>query len=164
MAHVQKGAIGFKIDASQNVRIVDSYVDELRNIGTEGSMRCGDYEFSHPLSIIPFYQGANARGFSFAGSTSVQVQRCSVTNVYSANGNAYGFDVFTDSTDIDIFNSDVVALHAPTGNATAFHLGGSTTYSNLQNYCAAYIRAGEVALDVWDEDGVRNTVRNNKCR
>jgi len=93
----------------------------------------------------------------------VSLQRCSVTNAHSIYGNAIGFDIFTDSIDVDLTNCDVVALHADTFNATAFHLGGATSYSKLQNYCAAYITAGDVALDVWDEDGVRNTMRNQRC-
>jgi len=163
MAHVQKGTIGFKIDAAKNVRIMDSLVDDISNIGLTGSMSCGSYEYSHPDATLPYYNGAHVRGFSFAGSEGVSLQRCSVTNAHSVYGNAIGFDIFTDSIDVDLTNCDVVALHADTFNATAFHLGGATSYSKLQNYCAAYITAGDVALDVWDEDGVRNTMRNQRC-
>jgi hypothetical protein len=163
MAHVQKGAIGFKIDSSLNVRIVDSYADDVLNIGLAGSTVCGDYEYSHPDATLPYYNGAHARGFSFAGSQGVRLQRCSVTNIESDYGNAIGFYIFTDSIDVDLTNCDAVAISALIHNSTAFHLGGETSYSKLQNYCAAFITAGDVALDVWDEDGVRNTMHNARC-
>lgn len=163
MAHVQKGAIGFKIDASQNVRIHDSFVDDIINRGLTGSAMCGGYEYSHPDAALPYYNGAHARGFSFAGSSRVNLQRCSVTNLRSIHGNAIGFDIFTDSVDVDLTNCDVVALHADTHNATGFHLGGETSYSKLQSYCTAFITAGDTELDVWDEDGVRNTMHNQRC-
>jgi len=163
MAHVQKGSIGFKIDASKNVRIADSYVNGLQNRGATGSPKCGVYEKSHPMAELPYYNGAHVRGFSFAGSEGVQLQRCSVINARSIHGNAIGFDVFTDSVDVDLFNCEVVILDSENEYATAFHLGGETTYSNLQNYCAAYVTGQKGSVDVWDEDGIRNTIRNKRC-
>jgi hypothetical protein len=163
MAHVQKGAIGFKIDASVDVVLNDCSVEGLINAGLQGSMARNLHPSVHPASIMPYYNGAHSRGFSFAGSSRVEVKNCVAKDVRSFYGNAIGFDVFTDSIDIDLLNCVASSVRASSYNATGFHLGGQTSYSRLQNYCAEYISAGQHALDVWDEEGVKNVQKNARC-
>lgn len=164
MAHVQKGAIGFKIDGAVDVRISDSSVSGVSNVGHAGSDICGDYEFSHPLARMPGYNGAHARGFTFAGSSRVRLNKVSVYDIESAHGNAFGYDIFTDSSNIRLQNTVAFLVRSYTGNATGYHLGGSTALSDVQNYCAAAISAPQgTALAIWDENGVRNNYRNDRC-
>jgi hypothetical protein len=164
MAHVQKGAIAFKIDASVDVRISECSVNGLSNVGHAASPLCGDYEFSHPAATLPGYNGAHARGFSFSGSSRVRLNKVSVVDVESTHGHAYGYDIFTDSSDIRLQNTVAFLIRSQHDNATGYHLGGTTSYSNLQNYCAAAVSAPEgTALAVWDEGGNRNNYRNDRC-
>jgi len=164
MAHVQKGAVAFKIDASVDVRISECSVNGLSNLGHSASPLCGDYEFSHPAATLSGYNGAHARGFSFSGSNRVRLNKVSVVDVASTHGNAYGYDIFTDSSNIRLQNTVAFLVRSQHSNATGYHLGGATSYSDLQNYCAAAVSAPEgTALAIWDENGVRNNYRNDRC-
>jgi len=102
MFHVNKGVIGFKMDAAKNVRMVNTSVDGLVNLGRQGDMTCGDYmhDFSHPLANIYGYGGSVVRGYTFAGSENVIVTRASARNLEAMEGSAMGFDVMTDSKNV----------------------------------------------------------------
>jgi len=94
----------------------------------------------------------------------VRLSKVSVVDVESTHGNAYGYDIFTDSSNIRLQNTAAFLVQSQHGNATGYHLGGETSFSDLQNYCAAAVSAPEgVTLAVWDEDGIRNNYRNDRC-
>jgi len=164
MAHVQKGAIGFKIDGTNNARLTDCSVNGLTNFGPAGSSACGAYKFSHPAATLPGYNGAHARGFTFAGSKHITVRSSYAAGVKSTHGNAIGFDIFTDSTNVDLTDCSASLVTADAHNATGFHLGGSTSFSDLRRWCATLITAPHgTALQVWDENGVKNDVHAENC-
>lgn len=164
MAHVQKGAIGFKIDATTDASLVECSVNHLVNHGASGSTVCGAYVISHPAATIPGYNGAHARGYTFAGSKRVRVRDSYVAGVNSSHGNALGFDVFTDSSDIRLNRCSASFINAQTKDATGFHLGGETSFSDLQQWCASLITAPRGrAAQVWDEEGVRNKIKVEHC-
>ena len=124
MFHVNKGAIGFKIDAATDVRLVRTSVEGLANHGRPGDGVCGDYRrsTSHPAATLHGYGGAAARAYTFAGSRDVRVIRAGVTDVRSASGPAIGHAVLTDSTDVRIVRSTIAGLsagHGPEGPGVA---------------------------------------------
>jgi hypothetical protein len=164
MAHVQKGAIGFKIDATTDSRLTDCRVNGLVNHGLTGSQLCGNYQFSHPAATLPGYNGAHARGFSFAGSKRIRVRDSYAAGVESVHGNAVAFDVFTDSNNIDMNWCSASFITSDHHDATGFHLGGETSFSDLQQWCAILISAPRGrAAQIWDEEGVRNNIRQEHC-
>lgn len=164
MAHVQKGSVGFKIDGVKGALITDCDVAILENHGAPGSTRCGPYDHSHPLGFQVGYNGATARGMSFAGSEDVIVRRCSVSGVRSYHGDAYGYDVFTDSTEITFNHNDAFHITADEGNSIAYHLDKNTGFSDVKNWCSAeMIAPNGKTFDVWNEGGCKHTIEEENC-
>merc|ERR1711879_727627 len=77
-------------------------VVDAQNLGAAGSTVCGNYDKSHPMATLTGYGGANVRGFSFAGSHNAHVYQCRAHKLESSNGESIGFDVHTDSSNIEI--------------------------------------------------------------
>ena len=149
MFHVNKGVIGFKIDAASVALLYDTSVNGLRNSGTTGSSECGDYSdgLSHPAATLPGYGGSRARGYSFAGSRAVLVRRSSATDIVADNGDATGFDLLTDSERIrlsGISASNISAgLHGqgtytgpnPLPTASGVHIHKAVRGTRIRNLC-----------------------------
>ena len=124
MVHADKGVIGFKLDAANQVLVENVLVKNLKNLGTLGSTLCGydTDEISNPVSELPGYQGANSRGFSISGSVNVQILNSKVSGIEAVAGSAYGIDVLLDSHDIHIEDCEIDEIHA------------STSHSSLNDY------------------------------
>lgn len=105
MFHVNKGVIGFKIDAAENVRFDHVVAKNITNFSEMGSGVCGMYEKSHPKATLEGCGGPKARAYSIAGSFDVQLNHCLASNIEAVCGTAVGFDVLTDSEDVQIQNS-----------------------------------------------------------
>jgi len=138
MFHVNKGAIAFRMDGARNVRLVDTSVTGLTNLGAGGSAICGDYldGKSHPGATLPGYGGSTTRAYTFAGSHDVRVVRPLVSNAKSVAGPAIGFDLLTDSSAVRLLLprvQGVVAGASPAGSptppsdASASHVGSNVT-------------------------------------
>ena len=99
MFHVNKGVIGFKMDGAAKLTMSKCTANKVINFGQPGATIC-DYdttEKSMPLAFLSGYNGADSRGFSFAGSKKVTVKKCTVKKVISDWGSAIGFDYFGNS-------------------------------------------------------------------
>jgi hypothetical protein len=109
MFHVDKGVIAFKMDAARDVRLTNTSVSGLTNLGSEGSSLCDDYLHgtSHPAATLPGYGGSMVRGYTFAGTQNAFIVNASARGLQSEAGTAIGFDVLTDSSDIRILSSSV---------------------------------------------------------
>lgn len=121
MFHVDKGVIAFKMDAAQNVRLTNTSVSGLENLGAEGSSLCGDYlgGRSHPGATLNGYGGSTVRAYTFSGTQDAVVVNASVEGLSSAGGMAIGFDVLTDSSDIRILSATVASVDAASGGTMA---------------------------------------------
>ncbi len=104
MFHVNKGAIGFKMDGASGVVLANTSVHGLVNHGLAGSSTCGDYSnsHSHPAATLYGYGGAAVRGYSFSGSEDVRVVNASAHGLNAYGGTAIGFDVMTNSSGITL--------------------------------------------------------------
>jgi len=168
MFHVNKGAIGFKIDGTIGIKMTDCYANNISNIGISGSDVCGDYKdsYSHPFATLKGYGGSHTRGFTFAGSSDGDISKCSVSNLSSENGKSIGFDIFTDSIGIKIDLCDVFAAESM-HDAVGFHFGSDTSQSEIKNYCAVNLSSSMGSeMEIQDESNQpqsRNVVKNNKC-
>lgn len=168
MFHVNKGVIGFKIDGADDVVMHNTSVRNIMNLGRAGSTACGNYvaEWSHPAATLPGYGGAHARGYSFAGSQNVQVGKTKIHGVQAAAGSSIGFDVLTDSRNVDIDYTRVQLVHAgtdasndfPGPNRTPDALGVQISESaveiNLSNVCVRDLAAPGLAQPVMDHRGM----------
>lgn len=167
MFHVNKGVIGFKIDAARDVRLTNTSVDGLQNLGHEGSALCDDYidGFSHPGATLPGYGGSVVRAYTFAGTQDAVVIRASASGMTAGSGSAIGFDVLTDSSNIWISGARVSDVHAgwygpvpdasPTDTALAygFHIGGDAGAVTIRGSCASrMVPDGDDAF-IHDETG-----------
>lgn len=109
MVHVQKGTIGFKIDGVTGATLTDVRVDDLHAQGGLGFN--GNYEKGFVLDTATGYNGADAYGFTFSGSTDVIVKDAKVNNVSSQYGEAFGFaSPLNNSTNISITDATVTNL------------------------------------------------------
>jgi hypothetical protein len=114
MFHVNKGVIAFKIDGAKNVHLQNTSAHNLTNQSGPGSEICGDYSHgkSHPAATLPGYGGARVRGYSFAGSENISLNRTIVSDASAAAGSAIGIDVMTDSRNLLARNTDIRDLRA----------------------------------------------------
>jgi hypothetical protein len=139
MFHVNKGVIGFKLDATDYIYMNNCRSVNVSNIGTIGSSLCAaDYKNkvgkSHPSATYYGYCGANTRGWSFSSSSHVTLDSCGAVNISSSYGSAYGFDVHQHGNDIEFLNCEATEIHA--GNADGNDL---TNYqSNPTEFPVAY--------------------------
>ena len=112
MFHVNKGVVGFKMDGAKNIVLKYTSAENLENLGDVGSALGGNYEKSHPDATLPGYGGAKVRGYTFCGSKNVWVQHSRAIDLRSFAGTVVGFDVFTDSENVNIRNSSVYNIEA----------------------------------------------------
>lgn len=155
MFHVNKGVIGFKLDAAFDISVVQTSVNDLKNFGAQGSSACGDYlnGKSHPLATYSGYGGAVTRGYTFAGSGKVFMKNNTVTNIGAAEGDAIGVDLF-DSwkprvvvTDVSNMNAggtttpgDYVAPNT-VPDATGFKAGDKVRRAQVRRSCVEHLDA-----------------------
>ncbi|MGD8363724.1 MAG: hypothetical protein PVI36_02335 [Desulfobacterales bacterium] len=163
MFHVNKGVIGFKMDAAENVMLNRTSAQVIENIGNAGSDVCGPYDKSHPKATLIGYGGATARGYSFAGSSQVRVSNSKVKDLRAKSGSATAFDILTDSKDVQISNCSAQEVEAgwgfvpnpdsPTGipQTTAFHVGPDARMVSLRNVCGYGLYAYDTTAVVNDE-------------
>ncbi len=147
MFHVNKGAIGFKMDGADGVRLTNTSVHGLVNHGLAGSSMCGDYTHStsHPAATLYGYGGAVVRGYSFSGSADVRVTRATAHGLESYGGTAIGFDVLTDSSQVTLTRTQASVLSygwVPIGSPTAtaetigFRISADASGVSLIKSCA----------------------------
>jgi len=165
MFHVNKGVIGFKMDAAENVTMRRTSVDGLENRGAEGSTVCGDYHdgISHPMATQPGYGGSATRGSTFAGSTSVVVQDSRATAISAAHGPAIGFAVMTDTTDVHLSDCAVREVIAagpvdpasPTrpAEAVGFEVSAEAAGISMGRPCAEDLSGTAGSSPLKDESG-----------
>jgi len=163
MFHVNKGVIGFKMDAAENVMLSRTSAQAIENIGNAGSDVCGPYDKSHPKATLIGYGGATARGYSFAGSSYVRVSNSKVKDLRAKSGAATAFDILTDSRYLRFLNCSVQEVEAgwdfvpnpdsPTGipRATALHVGLDARMVRLRNVCGDSLYAYDTTAVVDDE-------------
>lgn len=158
MFHVQKGVIGFKLDGTDGLRASRLHVKNAINLGLDGSDVCGDYTFSHPLAVIPFYNGAIIRGFSLAGTLDAFLYKSSAENIRSSNGDAIGVDVHTDSTDSAISRLEVERVRSDREDAIGVRFGEDTSSIELRRFKIRDISAPMGDTSTTLDEGTSNNI------
>lgn len=164
MFHVNKGVIGFKMDAATNVRLHDTAVHDLQNLGGLGSSICrGDTATtSHPQATLPGYGGNATRAYTFAGTVNALVSDSHAENVRSRTGPATGFAVLTDSTGVRLFRTAARDIQAgwdlpdpPSGPnhpaiAIGYFIAEHTTATTLVRACTGQLDGFDGRQDIVD--------------
>ncbi len=162
MFHVNKGVIGFKMDAAKRVIMRNTSVDDIVNLGAAGSDICAYVDGkSHPLATLPGYGGARTRAYSFAGSRDVFVFNATAENVNALEGSATGVDVMTDSRRVRLFRTDVTGVNAgfveasgpnETPKATGVRVGEDATNVRIRGACVRELEALDEADEIRFDD------------
>jgi hypothetical protein len=99
------------------VRLTNTSVSGLENLGAEGSSLCGDYlgGKSHPGATLNGFGGSTVRAYTFSGTQDALVVNASARGLASAGGMVIGFDILTDSSDIRILSASVADVGAASG-------------------------------------------------
>jgi hypothetical protein len=167
MFHVNKGVIGFKIDGARDVLLRSTSIRGLANVGAAGVDTCGDYSdgLSHPAATLPGYGGTHVRGYTFAGSRDVLLERGKIKMAGAEVGDSIGVDVMTDSEDIVIRDVQVRKLYGgqslpsplPLPNlipdAYGLRVGAQTSGVTLAGLCARELSAPGDSAPVFDATG-----------
>lgn len=94
MSHVNKGAVGIRLEFVEGVFLNDVSVRNIENIGVPGSDTCSSVNQTQSWRITsPGYLGADSRGISAAVSKDIGAASVTVTNVRSTSGRAFGIDL-----------------------------------------------------------------------
>lgn len=161
MFHVNKGVVGFKIDAAENVLMDNTRAEDITNLSEVGSDLCGYYQKSHPKATLIGCGGPKTRGYSIAGSSNVRIYHGEAVDVAARCGSAVGFDILTDSSHIVIADSEVDRIVA--GNefrynqapneppkAVGFRISDTARDIALEDVCARQLKGfaqSDVVLD-----------------
>lgn len=106
MVHVQKGTIGFKMDGVTGLVMDDVSVENLTALGGLGFN--GNYTKGFVKDTLTGYNGADAYGFTFSGSSDVTVEDSQVEYIHSEFGESFGFaSPLDNSTSTSIIDSTV---------------------------------------------------------
>ncbi|QNJ24695.1 hypothetical protein SynSYN20_00336 [Synechococcus sp. SYN20] len=134
MVHVNKGTIGFKLDALTGGVWRDVSASNIVSSGLPGFN--GNYtseEKGFVKQELGGYNGAAVRGFTFSGSADVSVKEVYIDNLSSLSGEVYGIQSPTPSTSIhlnqiDFGPSGLIAsgdpAFGPNHSANAFDISG----------------------------------------
>ena len=178
MFHVNKGVIGFKMDAAEKVRLMNTSVSGIANFGMPGiGDEVCDYdadEKSHPAATLDGYGGAAVRAYTFAGSDGVVVSRASATGLSAMSGPAVAYAVLTDSNRVRFVNAtadtvdagwyDHMPVNGPNGPAYAagYYISADSTGTTVARGCATNLTGYDGAYDYHDPGAVGFVVA--KCR
>lgn len=107
MFHVNKGALGVRVDGARNVCMSNVVVSGVTNKGALGNASPlpgeqgpifyhGPDDGGHPAQgpLQTGFTGGDARGISIAASTNVVLRETTVANVYARRGTARGIHIF----------------------------------------------------------------------
>ncbi len=167
MFHVNKGAIAFKMDAAENVRLIDTSVDGLVNLGLPGTGLCGDYSqgVSHPASTLPGYGGAAVRAYTFSGSQNAVVDRATAGGLSAMSGEAVGYAVLMDSRNIRFVKATASDVNGGWGDsmpgssangpayAAGFYVSADSTGTRIVKGCATALTGFDATYFVHDLTG-----------
>lgn len=176
MFHVNKGAIAFRVDGTRDVKLNNTSVLGLTNLGPEGSDVCGDYRDgrSHSAATLKGYGGSAVRAYTFAGTRHADVNSALAQDLTAHAGAVVGFDVLTDTGDVRLRNTVIRRATAgiipaigpnPPATAHAIRVGHDAGSVRISGVCAADLKGADAQAIVAD-DGAHTTARglNNGCR
>lgn len=181
MFHVNKGVVGFKLDADEDISVKNVSIKNMTNFGEAGSRLCGnDYGgdmISHGKASLKGYGGSRTRGLSLSGSSRASLENIHIENLTAKNGDVIGFDIFNHTARIFMKNTQVTGLYAgknfknheisPTNapDAIGYQISKGCASITITDYCANTntMQAFNKRLSVLDKSG-HARLANKRCR
>ena len=120
MFHVNKGVIGFKMDACENLIMRNCMVNHIENKGDLGLAGIGHKEYdlgqskSHVDATYTGYGGCATRAWSIASGRNISLLNCDTTCCISCYGHAYGIDLHLNTRNVlirDCEFNNILAAH-----------------------------------------------------
>ena len=103
MFHVNKGAIGYRLDGIEGFIMSKSSISKLENLGKLGNeVYCGPYKYSHDNQKEPGYGGCNVSGVSLSYCNKGELYKVLVDGLYSENGSCIGINNLNKTRDVCI--------------------------------------------------------------
>lgn len=113
MFHVNKGAMGVRIDGGNTICIDNCVVSDILNKGIHGSELCGNYIGSHPDQGSAIgYGGTPSYGVVMSAVNDVKCNNLGIQSVESEHGSASGFIIQNDSYNLGITNTKIKDIKA----------------------------------------------------
>jgi len=151
--HSSKGAIGLRIDGTQNLNLVNVYVHDVQNWGALGIDLCGEYHYptvSHEDPQIQYgYTGNRAQGIiaSYASGTMQNIQ---IENIESYTGSAWGMVLYK-GNNFGLSNIEVKSIYAGT-QITVERAQALTLPNNMPLACSVELRDEAVVYSLLSPD------------
>lgn len=133
MFHVNKGAIGIRIDAGVGIDLRNVEIDTVRNVGRPVGTLCPALNKRHPAQSQAWYTGTDAVGFSCASCRHVALLGANkIRNIQSLSGNAFAMQ-FIQHT--DYITGSAVVGRVSTQKGTQFYdqQSAEQIYANRPN-------------------------------
>lgn len=120
MFHVNKGLVGYKLDATENIYADNCKLYGAQNYGALGSTLCNETNpnyknrigKSHSQATYNGYNGSFARGWSLSSSAFVVINNATVSGLVASYGPSYGIDIHRQSTDVTISGATISGVSA----------------------------------------------------
>ena len=149
--HSSKGAIGLRIDGTQNINLNNVYVHDIQNWGALGIDLCGEYHYptvSHEDPQIQYgYTGNRAQGIiaSYASGTMIDI---TIENIESYYGSAWGMVLYK-GNEFGLSNINVKSIYAGT-QLTAKEAQSLTLPNNMPLACSVELRDEAIVTSISD--------------
>eukprot|EP00486_Rosalina_sp_Unknown_P011600 CAMPEP_0201592860 /NCGR_PEP_ID=MMETSP0190_2-20130828/190632_1 /ASSEMBLY_ACC=CAM_ASM_000263 /TAXON_ID=37353 /ORGANISM="Rosalina sp." /LENGTH=876 /DNA_ID=CAMNT_0048051805 /DNA_START=469 /DNA_END=3099 /DNA_ORIENTATION=- len=166
--HSSKGAIGLRIDGTQNINLNNIYVHDIQNWGALGIDLCGEYHYptvSHEDPQIQYgYTGNRAQGIiaSYASGTMSDI---TVENIESYYGSAWGMVLYK-GNEFGLSNINVKSVYAGT-QLTATEAQALTLPNEMPLACSVELRDEAIVTsdvefaDIVGQDVIGHKLCNN---
>lgn len=113
MFHINKGVFGIRADAIKDLRIENCLIRNIENTGRLGNTELGgEYQISHDAQKIPGYHGADTTGINLSYCEDVKINRISIKNIISSNGECRGIRMINSCSNIIFKCLNIQDLHA----------------------------------------------------
>eukprot|EP00484_Ammonia_sp_Unknown_P020063 CAMPEP_0197030868 /NCGR_PEP_ID=MMETSP1384-20130603/10007_1 /TAXON_ID=29189 /ORGANISM="Ammonia sp." /LENGTH=1847 /DNA_ID=CAMNT_0042460297 /DNA_START=328 /DNA_END=5871 /DNA_ORIENTATION=- len=160
--HSSKGAIGLRIDGTQNINLNNIYVHDVQNWGALGIDICGEYHYptvSHEDPQIQYgYTGNRAQGI-IASYASGSMTDITIENIESYYGSAWGMVLYK-GNEFGLSNINVKSVYAGT-QLTAQQAQALTLPNIMPLACSVELRDEAVVTSLSGFDDFADVVGND---
>jgi hypothetical protein len=112
MHHFNKGILGIRLDALDNVKIKKCQIENISNFGRIGNTDAdGSYLRSFDGANRDGYFGADTCGIHLSFCTNIEVIKSDIVSIYSENGDSIGINLIH-KTSVDLEKSEIKDIKA----------------------------------------------------
>jgi len=155
MFHINKGIFGIRADGIRKLRIYNSKIKNIENIGRLGNtVLGGEYKLSHDAQRIPGYHGADTTGINLSYSDDVKMCRLVIKSIKSSNGESRGVRLINDCSSVEMKLMNINTIYA--GNLINGKYTGEDYYGVSVDYSHKYPNLLPNAVGIKESDHVKD--------